>query len=47
MAYYIKYLKVKGGYKAEGFTRVFKRLNDLKAYYTKTSSVKVKFIKGY
>lgn len=47
MIYYIKYLKVKGGYKADGFNTVFKRLSDLKAYFERTSHVKVRFIKGY
>lgn len=44
--YYIKYRKVNGGYKAEGFARVFKTVTALKNYYTRTSSVRVKFIRG-
>lgn len=44
---YIKYNKVKGGYKADGFSQVFKTINELKTYFNRTSSFKVKFIKGY
>lgn len=46
MVYYIKYKKVKDGWKADNFSKVFKTLNELKYYFERTSSVKVKFIKG-
>ena len=46
VTYYIKYFKVKGGYKAEGYSKIFTTLTSLKQYFTKTSSVKVKFIRG-
>lgn len=45
--YYLKYIKVKDGYKVVGFQKVFKTLTALKNYYNRTSQVKVKFIKGY
>ena len=47
MTYFIKINKVSGGYKADGFSRVFKRVSDLKRYFERTSSAKVKFIKNY
>lgn len=43
----IKYIKIKDRYKADGFSRSFKTLTDLKNYFNKTSAVQVKFIKGY
>lgn len=43
--YYIKYKKVRGGYKAEGFTRIFKTVTALKNYFNRTSHYKVKFIR--
>ena len=46
MTYYIKYFKLKDGYKADGYSRVFKTLKDLKIYFNRVSHVNVKFIKG-
>lgn len=43
--HYIKYKKVIGGYKAEGFTRTFKTASALKNHFTRTSHIRVKFIK--
>lgn len=44
--YYIKYRKVRGGYKADGFSRTFKTVTELKNYFNRTSSTKVKFIRA-
>lgn len=46
MIFYIKYFKVKGGYKADGSNIIFKRLSDLKVYFEHKSLVRVKFLKG-
>lgn len=45
MIYYVRYTKVKNGYKAEGYSRIFKSVFDLKSYFEKTSNFKVKFIR--
>lgn len=45
MTYYVRYTKVSNGYKAEGFSRIFKTATELKTYFNRTSSSKVKFIK--
>lgn len=42
---YVYYNKVTNGYKAEGFSRVFKTVTALKNYFNRTSDYKVKFIK--
>lgn len=44
---FIKYQKVNGGYKAVGFSTVFKTVEKLKTYFNKTSAFQVKFIKDY
>ncbi len=45
MIYYIRFTKVKAGWKADGFNRTFKTMNELKTYFERTSQVKVKFIR--
>lgn len=42
---YIYYSKVTGGYKVDGFSKVFKTVTELKGYFNKTSHFPVKFIK--
>lgn len=47
MVYYIKYLKSSKGYYSDSMpSKYFTTLTALKNYFNRTSSVKVKFIRG-